>query len=46
MTTEQVFVRLGPDILDDVGDAQHELVLDRGNPGVVVQLENRSGKGE
>ena len=39
----QVLVGLCPDVLDDVADAQRQLVLDGRHPRVHVQLEDRSG---
>ena len=36
----------GPDVLDDVGDSQHELVLNGRHPGVVVQLQDGPGAQE
>ena len=35
-----------PDVFDDVGDPQHELILNGRNPGIVVQLEDGSGAEE
>ena len=40
MAVVEILVGLGPDVLDDVADTQHQLVLDRRNPGVVVQLQD------
>jgi hypothetical protein len=40
------FLDLRPDVFDDVTDPQHQLVLDGGNPGVVVQLQDRAGTQE
>merc|ERR1712241_111794 len=46
MTAVEIFVSLGPDVLDDVGDSQHELVLYGRHPGVVVQLQDGPGAQE
>merc|ERR1719219_2121160 len=46
MATVEIFVSLGPDVLDDVGDSQHELVLYGRHPGVVVQLQDGPGAQE
>ena len=43
---EEVLVRLRADVLDDVADAEDELVLDGGHPRVVVQLEDGAGAQE
>ena len=40
MAVVEILVGLRPDVLDDVADTQHQLVLDRRNPGVVVQLQD------
>ncbi len=43
---KKVLLDLTPDVLDDVADPQHQLVLNGGNPGVVVQLQDRAGAQE
>jgi len=44
--TKNVLLDMKPDVLDDVADPQHQLVLNGGNPGVVVQLQDRAGAQE
>lgn len=46
MTTEQIFVGLGADVLNHVTDAEHQLIFDGRHPRVVVQLEDRPGAQE
>ena len=37
---EEILVGLGADVLDDVADPQDQLILDRRNPRIVVQLQH------
>ena len=37
---EEILVGLGTDVLDDVAYTQNQLILDRRNPRVVVQLQH------
>ena len=46
VTVVQILIRLGANIFNHVAHSQHQLVLNRRHPRVVVKLQDRTGAQE